>query len=83
MRTMPSHRQLAELDLSMGTLSDDGARALLAHRDALAHLKQIDVSNTYVTEALVAELRQLGPAIVANDLREDEDPDYRYVAVSE
>lgn len=76
-------RQLSELDLSMGTMSDDGARSLLAHRDALAHLKQIDVSRTYVTEGMVAELRQIGPTIVANDLREDEDPEYRYVVVAE
>jgi uncharacterized protein (TIGR02996 family) len=75
--------QLAELDLSMGTLSDEGARALLAARDKLSHLKTIDISQTYVTEGMVAELRAIGATIVADDMREDEDPDYRYVVVAE
>lgn len=76
-------RQISSLDLSMGTMTDDGARALLQHRAALAHLKTIDVSQTYVTEGMVAELRSIGPTIVADDMREDEDPDYRYVVVAE
>jgi uncharacterized protein (TIGR02996 family) len=76
-------RQLSSLDLSMGTMTDDGARALLQHRGALAHLKTIDISQTYVTEGMVAELQSIGATIVANDMREDEDPDYRYVVVAE
>jgi hypothetical protein len=76
-------RQISSLDLSMGTMTDEGARALLEHRDALAHLKTIDVSQTYVTEGMVAELQSIAPSIIANDMREDEDPDYRYVVVAE
>lgn len=76
-------RQLSSLDLSMGTMTDDGARALLQHRQAFAHLKTLDISQSYVTAGMVAELQSLGPAIVADDMREDEDPDYRYVVVAE
>ncbi len=76
-------RQLSSLDLSMGTMTDAGARALLQHRAALAHLKTIDISQSYVTEGMVAELGAIGATIVANDMREDEDPDYRYVVVAE
>jgi hypothetical protein len=32
---------------------------------------------------MVAELQSIGPTIVADDMREDEDPDYRYVVVAE
>lgn len=76
-------RQLSSLDLSMGTMTDQGARALLQHRASLAHLKTIDLSQTYVSAGMVAELKAIGPAIVAHDLRDDEDPDYRYVVVAE
>lgn len=76
-------RQLSSLDLSMGTMTDQGARALLQHRAALAHLETIDIGQTYVSEGMVAQLRAIGPTIVADDLREDEDPGYRYVVVAE
>lgn len=76
-------KQLESLDLSMGTMTDDGARALLQHRAALAHLKTIDIGQTYVTPGMVADLRSIGPQIVAEDMREDEDPEYRYVVVAE
>ncbi len=74
---------ISSLDLSLGTVTDDGARALLQHRAALAHLRTIDLSQTYVTAGMVAELQSIGPTIIATEMREDEGPEYRYVVVAE
>lgn len=81
----PLLKQLAVLDLSMGTLSDDGAQAIAAHADAFRHLAEIDVSRTYVTPAGLAALRAIGPQVIASEMRdgEDEGEGYRYVAVGE
>ena len=76
-------RGLKVLDLSKGILTDEGAGVLARHKDAFAHLDVLDVSETYLTDAGVAALQGLAKRIVADDLRDDEDPDYRYPAVGE
>ncbi|MFF3749247.1 STM4015 family protein [Streptomyces sp. NPDC002018] len=78
------------LDLSMGTLGDEGVEALLSGQP-LTHLKKLDLHHNYVSEALRERvLATLGAAGVEVDLDEggetddDEDDDnVRYTAVAE
>jgi predicted DNA-binding WGR domain protein len=78
--------RLRVLDLSLGTLGNRGAEALLA-TPGLARLEKLDIHHHYVSPALVERLQALGIEIDASDAEEPEDPDepeaYRYVAHSE
>jgi uncharacterized protein (TIGR02996 family) len=40
--------RLATLDLSMGVMTDDGARTLSEHREAFLHLHRLDLSDNYL-----------------------------------
>ena len=76
--------QLEELDLSLGTLSDDGARVLYRYQNAFRHLRRIDVDANFLTGEGLELLRSSPLAVHAGDQRDDEgDPDNRYVAVGE
>lgn len=77
--------RLRVLDLSLGTLSDAGAEALLAV-PGLADLEKLDINHHYVSPAVVERLTALGITVDAGDAQEaDDDGDerYRYVAHSE
>lgn len=66
--TAPVVARLEVLDLSMGTLGDDGAAALLDGQQ-LTHLKKLDLHHNYLSEPLRRRLRQaLEPAGVEVDL---------------
>jgi hypothetical protein len=77
----PLAAQITELDLSLGTLTSAGARALIANQRAFGHLASIDVSKTYIDEAAVAQLRAAFPTIIAHEQRPDDGD--RYVSISE
>jgi uncharacterized protein (TIGR02996 family) len=79
---VPLIAQLETLDLSMGTLSDDGARALVAAAPKWPGLQRLDVSNSFLSDEVVAELRSAFPTVIADEQRDD-DPEDRYVAVGE
>ena len=82
----PLAGQLVELDLSMGTLSDTGASALVAARGKLRRLAKLDVSESYLGADALAALRLAFPTvtIVAEDQgRITADPDDRVVSVGE
>jgi hypothetical protein len=71
--TAPVVARLEVLDLSMGTLGDEGAQALLGGHP-LAHLRQLDLHHHYISKPFRQRLRQaLEPAGVTLDLR-DSDP---------
>lgn len=72
---------LSVLDLSLGTLGDEGARALLASQ-AVRKLARVDLSHHYISDDVQAQLRAAMPGVVLDDAQE-EDGDYRYVAVGE
>lgn len=72
---------LAELDLSLGTLGDEGARALL-DSPHVRQLQRLDLSHHYVTQPLQAELAKALPGVVLDDPQEEDD-ECRYVAVGE
>ncbi|WP_211244194.1 STM4015 family protein [Actinospica robiniae] len=89
----PVVAQLTSLNLSLGTLSDVGAAALLAGQP-LTHLKQLDLHHHFLSDAMMERLRQELPGVEL-DLAEQQEPDswghiadgdrelFRYVAVSE
>jgi len=78
-------RQLDTLDMSLGTLTDAGAEALLASPE-LRLLQKIDLHYHYLTPEMEEKLGAALPQADLSDRQEgDEDGDevYRSVAVSE
>ncbi len=73
------------LDLSLGTLSDRGA-AHLVQSGKLAGLHSLDVTHHYLSDAMVAKLRDATPNLIAEDPQEPDSwngEDHYYIAVSE
>ena len=81
----PILAQLEELDLSLGTMTDKGAEALIAS-EKVRGLKSLNLHRNYLTDATVARLQTLGPKV---DVGAQEKPDdwdgepHYYVAVGE
>ena len=73
--------QLQTLDLSLGTIGDVGAQALLASPHARG-LARLDLSHHYISKPLQQQLRAAIPGVVLDD-EQDDDEDDRYVAVGE
>jgi hypothetical protein len=77
--------QLDVLDLSLGTLSDQGAMALV-ESNLLKTVRRLNITRHYVSEAVVQRLRQCGPEVDASDRQEPDRWDgeeHRYCSVSE
>lgn len=72
--------QLEALDLSLGTLSDAGARAILGNAAAFRRLRTLDLSHAYLGDAARAALAALGPQVVLEDPQSPDD-DFRYPAI--
>ena len=77
----PVLERLHRLDLSLGTLGDKGAEALLKST-SVAHLAELDLHHHYIGDDNVSKLKALGPKVNLDE-QEDEDEDDRYVAVGE
>ena len=76
--------QLEELDLQMGTLSDDGARLLYRYQKAFAHLRRIDVDDNYLTRDGERLLRSTRLPFHFGAQRDDDgDPENRYASAYE
>ncbi|HWU86697.1 MAG TPA: hypothetical protein VN253_05465, partial [Kofleriaceae bacterium] len=76
--------QLEELDLKMGTLSDDGARLLYRYQKAFAHLRRIDVDDNYLTRDGERLLKSTKLPFDFGEQRDDEgDPENRYASAYE
>ncbi|MCH8621208.1 STM4015 family protein [Undibacterium sp. TS12] len=81
----PILEQLETLDLSMGTLSDDGGRALLASpviKGQSGGLKKLDLHYHYLSNELMKEFKKL-PVLVDVSDQQDIDDEWRYPAVTE
>jgi hypothetical protein len=75
--------QLDTLDLSLGTLSDQGAEALLAS-NRIKTLKKLDLSYHYMSDEMVARWQQSGlPVDVSDQQKTDDDEDWRYPSITE
>lgn len=74
--------RLNVLDLSLGTLSNDGGEALCQAADNLRHLQKIDLRHHYMDDAMLAKIVASGLKADVSD-REDIDSDWRYVAIGE
>ena len=79
--TAPILERIETLDLSMGTLGDEGMEALLASPH-LNRLKKLDIHFHYCSEEMLERLDALETLVDAGDPQEEDD-DYRYVAVGE
>jgi uncharacterized protein (TIGR02996 family) len=77
--------RLRTLDLSLGTLTTEGAKAMADRRAAFAHLERLDVSDNLLDSGGVRALRGLCKKVVIGEQREIEEwwEDDRYVAVGE
>ena len=73
--------ELDTVDLSLGTLGDEGAKALLASPHVVK-LKRLDLSHHYIGAPVQAQLRAAIPGVVLDDPQEADDG-HRYVAVGE
>jgi uncharacterized protein (TIGR02996 family) len=88
-RVLPSAAvlpRLRSLDLSKGTLTDEGAHALLAHADSFAHLDSLDLDENFLSDEMCAQLASLCKHVILGVQREpaewDGEPRY-FVAVGE
>lgn len=76
---------LDSLDLSMGVLTDAGARYLL-QSDAVRNLKSLNLRYHFMSDAVVLKFQDLGPAVNTSGQNEpdrDDDEVYFYTEVSE
>jgi hypothetical protein len=84
----PVVARLTELDLSLGTLGDEGGEALLAGQP-LTHLKVLNLSHHFMSPEMAQRLVDELPGVFVDvsDWQErdedDEEDDWRYVAVDE
>lgn len=73
------------LDLSLGTLSDKGAHALLSNPKIL-QLKKLNLAHHYMSDEVMKEIGALKIEVDVSDQEaadEDDDEAYRYVSVGE
>ena len=83
LKTAPIVARLDSLDLSLGTLSDEGGQALLDN-PALKRLKQLNLHHHYLSEKMMAALKREFRNVNVDDPQgDDTDEDDRYVAVGE
>ncbi len=73
--------QLHTLDLSMGTLTDAGAEALL-NSERVKKLRHLDLSHHFMSEKMMKRWKQSGLPVDISDAQ-DEDDEYRYPALTE
>lgn len=81
----PIMDRIERLDLSLGTLTDRGAKALM-ESGKLQRLASLDVSHHFMSPAVAAELQKAGPGVIASDPQEPDNwngQDHYHVAVSE
>ena len=86
----PLLARLTSLDLSMGALTDAGFAKLVEHRDAFAHLANLDITDNALTDAVRPDALRPGLVLGRQDpervyIEDKDDPDAgsRYSAVGE
>lgn len=80
-------RQLETLDLSMSHITTETIEKLLAHKDAFAKLKHLDLSRCLLDDKGQKLAKQLAKTVNLEHQRDRsyyaDDPEYRYAAVGE
>ena len=74
------------MDISAGTLKDEGAQLLLDNLDKISHLKFIDMSYNYLSKDMKKKLQALPMKIDVSDTQdadEDDDEVYYYPMITE
>ena len=79
----PLLAQLTKLDLSLGTLTTEGADAIVRNADKLRHLETLDVSQNYLPPESLVALQKVAKYLVSGQQRDDDNPEYRYSAIGE
>ncbi len=75
--------QLHTLDLSLGTLSDKGAEALLSS-ERVRKLSFLDLNYHYMSDEMIKRWQTSGMSVDVSDQQQsDDDDDWRYPAVTE
>ncbi|UQZ35139.1 hypothetical protein C2I18_17365 [Paenibacillus sp. PK3_47] len=75
--------QLHTLDLSLGTLSDEGAEALLAS-ERIKGLQALNLSYHYMSDTMISRWKASGlPVDVSDQQQSDDDEDWRYPSITE
>ncbi|WP_341346776.1 STM4015 family protein [Paenibacillus sp. FSL H3-0469] len=75
--------QLHTLDMSLGTLSDTGAEALLAS-ERVKGLKLLNLSHHFMSDEMLLRLKNSGlPVDVSDQQQADDDDDWRYPSITE
>jgi hypothetical protein len=74
--------QLDTLDLSYGTLSDEGGAALLAS-ERIRKLKHLNLSYHYMTGELLERWKQSGMSVDVTEQQEADEDDWRYPFLTE
>lgn len=77
----PLLARIKVLDLSMGTISDEGVEALLSN-DAIKKLKKLDIHHNFCSNEMIDRITNLGIDVDVSDCEGDETED-RYVVVGE
>lgn len=78
----PILQQLKALDLSMGTLTDKGAKALL-DSPGIRNLDFLNLRHHYLSDNMMAQLKTLHIRINLDDQEKEGGDDYRYAEVTE
>lgn len=75
--------QLDTLDLSLGTLSDEGAELLLAS-ERIKGLKALNLSHHYMSDEMISRWQKSGLPVDVSDKQEsDDEEDWRYPSITE
>lgn len=75
-------KSVKTLDLSLGMMTDDGARALVTARGSLAHLDCLDLRENYLTSEGIEMVQGLCRQVLS-DGQKDTTSNYRYVTIAE
>jgi predicted DNA-binding WGR domain protein len=79
-------KQLSSLDLSMGTMTDEGAGAILAAADRFAHLTKLNLEDNYLSEDMAKDIKKALPNAQTGKQRKADTYDdklHHYVSVGE
>ena len=66
-------KTLKTLDLSKGTMTDVGAKALGAHKDALAHLECLDLSENFLSKEGIDAVKGICKQVITSGQQEPDD----------